>query len=107
MSDAKTRAAEAVDALEGRLRSVSREIFEPPEEKCDEVRASKLLADELRAAGFEVEVGTAGLPTAIQAVHPAAAPGPTVAILGEYDALPELGHACGHNLIAAGALGAA
>jgi len=107
MGDAKTRAVEAVDALEGRLRSISREIFEHPEEKFEEVRASKLLADELRAAGFEVEVGTAGLATAIRAVHPSAAPGPTVAILGEYDALPELGHACGHNLIAAGALGAA
>jgi amidohydrolase len=107
MGDAKTRAVEAVGALEGRLRSISREIFEHPEEKFEEVRASKLLADELRAAGFEVEVGTAGLDTAIRAVHPSAAPGPTVAILGEYDALPELGHACGHNLIAAGALGAA
>ncbi len=107
MGDAKTRAVEAVDALEGRLRSISREIFEHPEEKFEEVRASKLLADELRAAGFKVEVGTAGLATAIRAVHPSAAPGPTVAILGEYDALPELGHACGHNLIAAGALGAA
>ncbi|MDD5264394.1 MAG: M20 family metallopeptidase [Candidatus Bipolaricaulis sp.] len=107
MGDAKARAVEAVDALEGRLRSVSREIFEHPEEKFEEVRASKLLADELRAAGFEVDVGTAGLATAIRAIHPSAAPGPTVAILGEYDALPELGHACGHNLIAAGALGAA
>ncbi|MEN6370144.1 MAG: M20 family metallopeptidase [Thermotogota bacterium] len=106
MSDAKACVVEAVDTLEGRLRSISREIFEHPEEKFEEVRATKLLADELRASGFDVETEIAGLATAIRAVHPSAKPGPTVAILGEYDALPELGHACGHNLIAAGALGA-
>jgi len=103
----KDRVIEAMDALDERLRSVSLEIFEHPEEKFEEVRASKLLADELRAAGFHVETGTAALATAIRAIHPAETAGPTVAVLGEYDALPELGHACGHNLIAAAALGAA
>ncbi len=107
MSDWKGRVCAEVDRLEGRLREVSKDLFEHPELKFEEVRASALLADVLREGGFEVEHGFAGLETAIRAVHPARSDGPTVAILGEYDALPEIGHACGHNLIAAGALGAA
>jgi amidohydrolase len=107
MSDLKGRACAEVDRLEGKLREISRDLFEHPELKFEEVRASGLLADTLREAGFNVELGVAGLKTAIRAVHPAIGDGPTVAILGEYDALPEIGHACGHNLIAAGGLGAA
>jgi len=107
MSDWKGRVCAEVDRIEGELRAVSKDLFEHPELKFEEVRASALLAEALRGAGFDVEHGFAGLDTAIRAVHPATSDGPTVAILGEYDALPELGHACGHNLIAAGALGAA
>ncbi|MGB2983424.1 MAG: amidohydrolase, partial [Candidatus Bipolaricaulia bacterium] len=107
MSDWKERVCAEVDRLEGKLREISQDLFNHPELKFEEVRASALLADALREAGFEVEQGVADLPTAIRAVHPSAGDGPTVAILGEYDALPEIGHACGHNLIAAGALGAA
>jgi amidohydrolase len=107
MSDWRTQVSEAVDRMEERLRDVGKDIFDHPEVKFEEVRASKRLADELEEAGFEVELGVAGMETAIRAVHPAASDGPTVAILGEYDALPEIGHACGHNLIAAGGLGAA
>ena len=106
MSDLKARVCEAIDRMEDRLRDVSTELFEHPELKFEEVRASKRLADELRADGFESELDVAGLKTAIRGVHPLSSDGPTVAILGEYDALPELGHACGHNLIAAAALGA-
>jgi amidohydrolase len=106
MSDWKARVCEAVDREEQRLRDVAKEIFEHPEVKFEEVRASKLLAGELKQAGFDVELGVAGMETAIRAVHPGTSDGPTVAILGEYDALPEIGHACGHNLIAAGGLGA-
>jgi len=107
MSDWKERIRDEVDRREAQLREVSQELFENPELKFEEVRAAKILADALRDAGFEVEHGYAGLETAIRAVHPASSDGPTVAILGEYDALPEIGHACGHNLIAAGGLGAA
>ncbi|RLE33353.1 amidohydrolase, partial [Candidatus Acetothermia bacterium] len=107
MSDLKERACAVIDRLEPKLREVSREIYENPELKFEEFRASKLLAEELDGAGFEVKLGVAGLDTAISAEHPAKADGPTVAIIGEYDALPGLGHACGHNLIAAAGLGAA
>jgi amidohydrolase len=107
MSNREAQVREAVDRIETQLRTVSQEIFEHPEVQNEEVFASKLLAAELEKAGFDVELGVADLPTAIRAVHRAVSDGPTVAILGEYDALPEIDHACGHNLIAAGGLGAA
>jgi len=107
MTDWKERACEAIDRSEGVLRDVSLDLFEHPELKLEETRAAKRLADELEQRGFDVERGLAGLDTAVRGVHPASSSGPAVAILAEYDALPELGHACGHNLIAAGALGAA
>jgi amidohydrolase len=107
MSEWKTRVCDAIDGVEERLGAVSRDLFEHPELKFEEVRAANRLAEELRAGGYDVELGVAALTTAIRAVHPAVRDGPTVAILGEYDALPEIGHACGHNLIAAAGLGAA
>ncbi|MGE3272610.1 MAG: M20 family metallopeptidase, partial [Chloroflexota bacterium] len=64
------------------------------------------LADELEAGGFSVERGAGGLTTAFRASYSGGEPGPTVAILAEYDALPGIGHACGHNIIASSALGA-
>ncbi len=105
--DWKRKAEEEVDALEPRLRGVSDYIFAHPELKFEEKLASARLTEELEREGFKVELGVAAIPTALRAVHPAASPGPTVAVIGEYDALPELGHACGHNLIAGAGLGAA
>ncbi|MFD2122140.1 amidohydrolase, partial [Streptomyces cirratus] len=71
-----------------------------------EHRSSALLSAEFEREGFTVERGTAALPTAFVARSGSGA-GPRVALLMEYDALPGLGHACGHNLIAAAGLGAA
>ncbi|MCG3260173.1 MAG: M20 family metallopeptidase [Candidatus Heimdallarchaeota archaeon] len=92
--------------MKEKLFSVSKEIWENPELNFKEFKASKLLSDLLIEAGFDVEYGIASLETAIRAVHPEVNDGPTVAILAEYDALPEMGHGCGHNLIATAALGA-
>ncbi len=103
----KEKVCRYVDEHRDTLLAVSREIYENPELKFEETRAAALLAGELARAGFSVETGVADLPTAIRGEHPASGPGPTVAILGEYDALPGIGHACGHNLIAAAGLGAA
>ncbi len=105
--DQKKEVADAVSVLETRLRDVSRYVFSHPELKFEETLASRRLAEELEKDGFRVEAGAAGLPTALRAEHPAISDGPTIAVLAEYDALPDLGHACGHNLIAAAALGAA
>ncbi|MGW6864820.1 amidohydrolase [Streptomyces sp. NPDC054901] len=77
-----------------------------PELAYEEHRAARLLTGELRGAGFAVEEGVAGLDTAFLA-RAGRGPGRRVALLMEYDALPGLGHACGHNLIAAAGLGAA
>ena len=107
MDPLKQKICDQVDRMADRLKTVSREIHQNPELKFEEVAASRLLANELEKDGFSAELGAADLETAIYAGHPAQREGPTVAILGEYDALPEIGHACGHNLIAAAGLGAA
>lgn len=93
----------AVTAHADRLWAVALALHRDPETAFAEHRAADRLCAEL--AGFEVERGVAGLPTAFTARH--GSTGPTVALLLEYDALPGLGHACGHNLIAAAGLGAA
>jgi amidohydrolase len=102
----KDKAIAHVDESRSLLIDISKEMFDNPEVAFKEVKASRRLASELEKAGFTVELGVAGMETAIRAVHPAESDGPTVAILAEYDALPELGHACGHNLIGSAALGA-
>ncbi|MEW2403321.1 amidohydrolase [Streptomyces sp. NPDC046862] len=89
------------------LEQLSLDLHGTPETRFEEHYAVEQLAGRLAAAGFEVDKGVAGLPTAFTATHRGAADGPTVAVLLEYDALPGLGHGCGHNLIAAGGLTAA
>src|SRR5690606_22333972 len=68
---------------------------------------SQLLADELKAIGYEVEKPAGGIETAFVASKHGRGDGPTVAVLAEYDALAGIGHGCGHNLIAASGLAAA
>ncbi|MGH9281238.1 MAG: amidohydrolase, partial [Acidimicrobiales bacterium] len=80
-----------------RLGEIAAEIHDHPELLYEERFAADLLATELERAGLPVERGAYGLDTAFEA---SAGEGPTVAILCEYDALPGVGHGCGHNLIA-------
>ncbi len=96
----------AIDALAPDLLAVSHEIHAHPELAFEEVRASRLLAETARKRGLDAKLGAFGLETAIEAEFGAVAM-PTVALLSEYDALPGIGHACGHNIIATTALGAA
>lgn len=92
--------------LAPRLREISAFLHQNPELSMREFRAAELLAGTLADAGFTVRRGVADLDTAF--VASAGGPAdPRVGLLMEYDALPELGHACGHNLIAAASLGAA
>jgi len=83
----------------------ARTIGQNPEPGFEEFQASRLLADQLEQAGFAVERGVGSLTTAFRAVKGSGRP--NIALLCEYDALPELGHACGHNLIGAASVGAA
>lgn len=96
---------QAADQLLPVLSVLARELHDHPELAYGEHRACALIADQLRVSGIGVEQNLAGLPTAFRA-RVGSGSGPRVAILAEYDALPEIGHACGHNLIAAGAVGA-
>ena len=105
VAEARHRTAEVVRGWEQRLLAVSHEIHAHPEIAFAEHRAAGLLADALRDAGFDVTVGAFGLDTAIDAT--AGSGEFVVAVCAEYDALPGLGHACGHNIIAAAGLGAA
>ncbi len=104
MADAKEAAQAAVDAARDDLTALSRRIHANPELGYEEEQASGWLEETLDAAGFAVEPGICGLPTAFRATKGS---GPLhIVVCAEYDALPGIGHACGHNLIAASAAGA-
>jgi amidohydrolase len=100
----KERIAEQVRQLHPHLKTISHTLHENPEIKFEEHRAAALLTEELAEQGFTVERGVAGLETSFVATYGSGKP--TVGIIAEYDALPKLGHACGHNLIASWAIGA-
>lgn len=95
----------AVDALRPGLSSLAEKLHDHPELAYEEHQACKWITEQVSLAGVSVERGLGGLATAFRA-RIGAGSGPRVAILAEYDALPEIGHACGHNLIATGAVGA-
>ncbi len=101
----KLKVKEAVDRLADELESLSHRIHDNPELCFQEEKAHAWLTEFLEKHGARVE-RAAGLPTAFRATVPGAGPGPTIAILAEYDALPGIGHACGHNVIATAAAGA-
>jgi amidohydrolase len=100
----KARACAAIDAEGERLIMLSHRIHAHPELAYHEIQASGWLTEYLRERRFDVTGGIAGMPTAFRAVAGTASP--TVAILAEYDALPGIGHGCGHNIIATTAIGA-
>jgi amidohydrolase len=95
-----------VDALAGELISVSRAIHANPELAFQERFACDLLSRTLAEHELPVATGIYTLETAFESAFSGGDTGPTVALLAEYDALPGIGHACGHNLIATAALGA-
>ena len=78
---------------------ISHRIHERPELGNEEIFASRTLIDQLRANDFEIETDIAGHATGFIATYQAEKEGPTIEYLAEYDALPGLGHACGHNII--------
>jgi metal-dependent amidase/aminoacylase/carboxypeptidase family protein len=103
----KEQAKLAIDEARDELVELSRRIQANPETAYQEVRAAWWVGDALEGHGFEVEHGLGGLETAFEASLKGKGSGPVIALIAEYDALPGVGHGCGHNLIAAGAVGAA
>ena len=102
----KQKVTAEVDARRDELIRLADRIHARPEVAFEEFESAALLTATLEENGFAVERGVAGLETAFVAATRGRQDGPTVAILAEYDALPGLGHACGHNLIGAAAIGA-
>jgi amidohydrolase len=90
---------ETINNLQDTFYEVSKYIGQNPELGHEEFKACKALTDVLKEQGFTVEIGTCDLPTAFTAVYDSQKPGPSIGFMAEYDALPDLGHACGHNLI--------
>lgn len=89
---------ETIDAMKQELWRMGDDIFDHPEVGTKEVYASALLEDWLEEYGFAVERGLGSLPTAFRAVYEQGTGGPSIGLLCEYDALPGIGHACGHHL---------
>ncbi|WP_371749813.1 M20 family metallopeptidase [Streptomyces sp. NBC_01283] len=105
LTPTKDHVGTQIQSRSAELVSLSHRIHAHPELAFEETLASRWVAEALDGAGFEVRHGCYDLPTA---VHATIGSGPVhVGICAEYDALPEIGHACGHNIIAAAAVGAA
>ncbi len=108
MDKSKARIDREVESLADELFAVSDFLLENPETAYKEFKACDHLSHVLEQNGFQVEKGVGKVETSFLArpddCHPTR---PTVALLAEYDALPKIGHGCGHNLIAAASLGAA
>ena len=101
----KDKAAARIDEYRDKIVDISLRIHKNPELGHQEYKSSKMVVDELEKHGYKVEYGVSGMETAFIARKGKGSP--KVGILAEYDALPGIGHACGHNLIATSALGAA
>jgi amidohydrolase len=101
----KEAAVDDVDARRNELAELSRRIHDNPEVGFEETQACEWLTEYLERYGFKVERGICKLDTAFSGSYGSGEP--AIALLAEYDALPELGHACGHNIICTAAVGAA
>ena len=120
--DDQAKLIDSVDAYAPRISEVALKIWASPELGYQETKTTALLQDELRNAGFAIEAGVAGIPTAFVA-RAGTSGGPVIALLAEMDALPGMsqaaepdrkpipdqiaGHACGHHLFGSGAVAAA
>lgn len=106
LSHEKKLLLDEIQTLSGQMRETASAIFAEPELGYQEFKSSARLADFLESNGFKVERNLLDMPTAFHASF-GSGEGPQVAILAEFDALPGLGHACGHNLFGTAACGAA
>ncbi|MGG3562637.1 M20 family metallopeptidase [Neobacillus rhizosphaerae] len=95
-----------VETIQSKLWVISDKLYHHPELGDQEYESMKLLVEFLEGNHFTVEKGIVDRPTAFKAVYDSKKEGPTIAYLSEYDALPEIGHGCGHNLIGTMSVGA-
>lgn len=100
MKNLQERIDKILNQIRPEIAGLSQNIHSHPELSGQEVFACKLQAELLTRHGFHVETNCLGIPTAFLASYQSKKPGPNLAFLSEYDALPVLGHGCGHNLIA-------
>ncbi|ADU72273.1 M20 family metallopeptidase [Pantoea sp. At-9b] len=107
MNEQKQKIIYAVEKIRETMCGLAHEIHRDPELSFNEHRAAQRLQAPLAAAGFTLTQPLAGLETAFCARFDTGHPGPRLILLAEYDALPELGHACGHNLIGTASVAAA
>lgn len=87
-----------IDGIRNEMTAMADDIFDHPEIGLEEFHAQKVLTDWLEKEGFAVERGVAGVETAFKAVYRHGEGGPNIGLLCEYDALPGIGHACGHHM---------
>lgn len=99
--------SQALESHLSELVSMSDQIYDFAEPGMEEIQSSRLLTEYLKAKGFEVECGIAGLPTAFRAVYEQGSGGPSFGFLAEYDAIKDIGHACGHHIQGPSVIGAA
>jgi amidohydrolase len=100
----KSAIVSEIESKGAEIKALSRRIHDNPELGFQETRAAAWISEYLEKEGFAVERGICQFPTAFKASYGQGQP--VIAFLAEYDALPQLGHACGHNLISAAAVGA-
>jgi len=107
--DVKARAAAAVEAARAEILDLSQRIHANPEPAFEEHRAAAWVAEAIARHGYAVEAPAGSLATAVRGriTGGLGADGPRIGVLAEYDALPGLGHGCGHNTMAASGVGAA
>ena len=105
IAELKRKVKDSVESQKQQLIQLSLNIHDNPELGFKEEKASAWLTSYLEDNGFHVERGIAGLPTAFRATYGQGRP--KIALLAEYDALPKIGHGCGHNIIGVSAAGAA
>lgn len=102
----KKEAENCIEEKKEELWRLARYLWENPEYNFEEYKSSRAVWELLETFGFEVEKGICGLDTAFRAEYDSKKPGPHIGFLAEFDAVPGMGHSCGHNLMAAMSVGA-
>lgn len=107
MTDYKKLVQERVEAVMPELRALADTVHANPEYNFQEFKACAAVSELLKKLGFEVVTGVGKVETSVRATYDSGKPGPNLGFLGEYDAVPGMGHSCGHNLMTPIAIGAA